>query len=116
MRSLTPFIVATCLSVTPVAAQETPPSTDEGMSLIERGARMLMEQLLGEVEPHMKDLKEGMDQAMTEMGPALRDLMAKIDDIRNYHPPEVLPNGDIIIRRKTPAELASPPAEGELDL
>ena len=42
--------------------------------------------------------------------------MAKIDDIRNYHPPEVLPNGDIIIRRKTPAELAAPPAEGEIDL
>ena len=116
MRNVTPFLVAACLAVTPVAAQETPPSTDEGMSLIERGARMLMEQFLGEVEPHMKDLKEGMDQAMTEMGPALRDLMAKIDDIRNYHPPEVLPNGDIIIRRKTPAELATPPEEGEIDL
>jgi hypothetical protein len=28
-----------------------------------------------------------------------------IGDLRNYHPPEKLPNGDIIIRRKTPAEI-----------
>ena len=38
------------------------------------------------------------------MGPALIELMAKIDDITAYYPPEILPNGDIIMRRKTPLE------------
>jgi hypothetical protein len=26
-----------------------------------------------------------------------------IGDVRNYHAPEMLPNGDIIIRRRVPA-------------
>ena len=33
------------------------------------------------------------------------EIMAMIDDLANYHAPERLPNGDIILRRKTPAEL-----------
>ena len=27
-----------------------------------------------------------------------------IEDLGQYHPPQVLPNGDIILRRKTPLE------------
>ncbi len=51
---------------------------------------------------------------MQEIGPALKDLEGKIDDLNAYYPPEVLPNGDIIIRRKVP--LAVPAPEGEVDL
>jgi hypothetical protein len=91
-------------------------SVDEGMSLIEQGTRLLLRSLLDEVEPVMKDLKDGMGTALAEMGPVLKDLIAKIDDIRNYDAPEVLPNGDIIMRRKTPPQRALPPAGPEIEL
>ena len=39
-----------------------------------------------------------------EMGPALEELAAKLGDLTAYHPPEVLENGDIIIRHKKPVE------------
>ena len=39
-------------------------------------------------------------------------LLALIDDLRNYHAPEKLENGDILIRRKTPAELQLEGLEG----
>ena len=41
--------------------------------------------------------------------------MAKVGDLSAYHAPEVLPNGDIIIRRKTPQE-TEPLPEGEIEL
>lgn len=39
---------------------------------------------------------------LEEMEPAINDLSALLDSLDAYHAPEVLPNGDIIIRRKTP--------------
>ncbi len=52
---------------------------------------------------------------MAEMEPAIDDLEGFIDNLNAYHPPEVLPNGDIIIRRKTPLERELE-EEGEIDL
>ena len=51
---------------------------------------------------------------MAEMEPALEDLQGFVDNLNAYHPPEVLPNGDIIIRRKTPEEMGDP--EGAVEL
>ena len=48
-----------------------------------------------------------------EMGPALLELEGKIIDLNAFHFPEVLPNGDIIIRRKVPL---LPLQDGETDL
>ncbi len=78
---------------------------DEGFSLLREGARILMESMLKEMEPAMRDMQEDFGAVLREMEPALRDLGGMIGDLRNYHPPEKLPNGDIIIRRKTPAEI-----------
>ncbi|HSG57127.1 MAG TPA: hypothetical protein VLA45_16880, partial [Paracoccaceae bacterium] len=60
------------------------------------------------------DMEPAMRQFVQEMGPALRDLIGKIDDLSTYHPPEMLPNGDIIMRKKTPEEMGRP--EGEIEL
>lgn len=74
----------------PVFAEETPEAEGdlsdmrEGFSLLEEGTRLLLRGLLSEMEP------------------ALRDLQGALRDLDAYHPPEVLPNGDIIIRRKEP--------------
>ena len=51
---------------------------------------------------------------MAEMEPALEDLQGFVDNLNAYHPPEILPNGDILIRRKTPEEMGAPEGETEL--
>jgi len=53
---------------------------------------------------------------VAEMGPALADILGQIEDISNYHPPEMLPNGDIIIRKKTPAEMVIPNEDEEIEI
>jgi len=86
---------------------------ESGSSLMERGAQLFLEGILKEVDPTVKDLQALLQQ----MGPALAELMGDIEDFSAYHPPEILPNGDIILRKKGP-DVAVPPAapEAEIDL
>lgn len=84
----------------PAAAQGPAPEGDgygEGLGLIEDGARLILRRLLADMEPMM------------------RDLATMIDDLGAYHPPERLPNGDIIIRRKVPL-VPLPPGGEETEL
>ena len=83
MKRIAPLMIAAVLAG-PVQAQND--ELSEGIDLLDEGARLLLRGLMNEMSPALKDLEQ-----------ALRDLSA-------YHPPEVLPNGDIIIRRKTPLE------------
>jgi hypothetical protein len=57
---------------------------------------------------------------MREMEPLMNDLRALIDDLNAYHAPEMLPNGDIILRRKIPfvpeEPAPGPEPEGEIEL
>ncbi len=108
------FVLVAALAV-PAGAEEP---EDNGSSLMERGAEMFLEGLLREIEPTLDDLQgmaEGIEPALREfvqeMGPAFADLLGRIDNLSNYHPPEMLPNGDIILRRKTPLEIV--PDDGE---
>jgi hypothetical protein len=97
-----------CLGLAlPAAAQEAgteggATDMDEGFSLLEEGTRLLLRGLMAEMEP------------------ALRELQGALQNLDAYHPPEVLPNGDILIRRKEPLEGAPTtpeiPGEGEVDL
>lgn len=96
------ILITFCLgTATPVLAQDTSPVPEkdmqEGMDLMSEGMELLLRGLMGEMEPAMRELREA------------------IDDLNAYHPPEVLPNGDIIIRRKVPLEV-DPPEDGEIDL
>ena len=112
-----PHIIATIAMLSlaaPVAAQdeavpEPPAETDEeeGLSRMERGARLLMEGMMREMEPAIEGLGElgPMFRSFArEMGPALAEIFEEVKDWSVYHPPEMLPNGDIIIRKKTPEE------------
>lgn len=91
------FAVALCLAAGPVAgpaaAQEG--DVEEGMNLLSEGTRLLLRGLLAEMEP------------------ALRELRGALDELNAYHPPEMLPNGDIIIRRKTPEEIEAARPDGK---
>jgi hypothetical protein len=105
----------------PAPAQET---EEEGRSLMEEGARLFWEGIRREMGPALEEFQDraqemepALRQFVEEMGPALRGLMDEVGDLSAYHAPEVLPNGDIIIRRKTPQELQDAPApDGEIEL
>lgn len=77
----------------------------EGLNLLEQGARRLFEGLIGEVAPQLDLMQREMERMAGELGPVLRDLVGMIDDLRNYEAPVRLPNGDIILRRKPGAPL-----------
>lgn len=112
--NLTFAIVLLCV---PATAQEQEPP-----SLMQRGAEMFFEGLRLEMAPALDDLQDLAEQAgpsllnfMTEMGPAFTDLLDQVEDWSRYSAPEILPNGDIIIRRK----LGTAPeesTEGEIDI
>ena len=79
----------------------------DGLSLMERGAQLFMEGILKEMEPAIDEfagLADQMGPALKnfaeEMGPRLGALMEQVEDWSVYEAPEMLPNGDIIIRRK----------------
>ena len=122
MRHFIATGVLIAFTALPVLAEEAP--ADEAPSLLERGAQMMLEGLLQEMEPALDDLQGLMDELqpqfrsfLQEMGPALTDLMAQIEDFTAYHPPEILPNGDIILRRKTPEEIeAEPESDGDIEI
>ncbi len=94
---------------------------DEGFSLMREGARLILRGLVSELEPALEEMQDFADEvepalrAFTEeMGPALARLMSLIDEIGYYQPPEILPNGDIIIRRRgdAPPYVAPAPEDG----
>jgi hypothetical protein len=84
-------IVSLCLT-SPAAAQD---EEAQGRDLMGEALRLFMKGLMAEMEP------------------ALDDLGDLLDNLDAYHPPEVLPNGDIIIRRKQPVEAEE---DGEVEL
>ncbi|MEM7090145.1 MAG: hypothetical protein AAF496_11265 [Pseudomonadota bacterium] len=93
---------------------------EAGQSLMEKGAEMFLEGLRREMEPTIDDLRGMVDQfgpAMhsffQQMGPALADLAGEIQDWSVYEAPELLPNGDIIIRKKPSEDRFDEPEQDE---
>lgn len=120
MKQIAASVFALSMSFSPAVAEEG------GLSLMERGAQLFFEGLMTEVEPTLRELEglaDDIEPALRsfaqEMGPALRDLMAKVEDWSAYEPPVILPNGDILLKRKqdapTPDALPAP-KEGEIDI
>lgn len=125
------IILAATLAATPLAATAENQTT-EGLSLMERGALMVLESLLEEAEPTISDFADTMQELgpqmrelaethgpqlrelLTEMGDDLLRFMDRVDDLAHYQAPEFLPNGDIILRRKPNAPSFEP--EGAVDL
>ncbi|MBY6055549.1 hypothetical protein KUV26_05230 [Leisingera daeponensis] len=90
----------------PLSAQEAE-EEGSGPSLMERGAELFWEGLRQEMAPALEDLQGMMEEIgpsmgafLAEMGPALADIAKEVEDWSAYELPEILPNGDIIIRKK----------------
>ena len=117
------IILSSCLAVAlsiPAAGQA---QEQDGFNLMEEGARLLFRGLMQEMEPALRELETlpgelepALRGLVENFGPSLGALLEQVEDFSKYHPPEILPNGDIIIRRKTVEELAIDPPEGAVDL
>ncbi|WP_371933258.1 hypothetical protein [Ruegeria discodermiae] len=123
MRMMLAIALTAGLAV-PVSAQE-----DQGRSLMDLGAELFLDGLRQEMEPTLQgllgladELGPSMLSFFEEMGPAFADMAQEVKDWSVYEMPEILPNGDIIIRRKpepgpdpkpeTPGQDAEPNLEG----
>lgn len=87
---------------------------------MQRGAEMFWKGLRDEMAPSLLELEELMSKIgpsmqgfLTEMGPALAEIAEKVEDWSRYEAPEILPNGDIIIRRKPDAPESVPSDQAE---
>lgn len=97
-----PLIAVSLFAVPATAQDSTIP-----LSPMERGAQLFLEGLLKEMAPAIREF-EGLADEMApalrrfteSMGPAMTNLLETVEDWSVYAPPEVLPNGDIIMRRK----------------
>ena len=109
MRHL--LILAMLAAPMPLAAQPQT-ETEEGLSLIERGIGIIARNLWSEFGPQLDELGNGMGGTLADLVPMLENLSALVDDLGNYHTPERLENGDILIRRH--ADAPPPPPLGDL--
>ncbi|WP_170573191.1 hypothetical protein [Ruegeria atlantica] len=115
MKHLFPICALSILVALPVHAEE-----DTGKSLMEQGAELFFEGLRQEMEPALEDLQglvsqfgPAMQSFFEEMGPALAEMAGEIEDWSAYEVPEMLPNGDIIIRKKPPQDQPETPEQPE---
>ena len=90
-------LFAALVLAAPAGAQE------EG--LFERGVELMMRGLMREMAPAIEDLETTMTL-----------LEGVIGRIERYEAPEMLPNGDIIIRRRRDPGPMIAPGDGEVEL
>ena len=109
LRRLLCLPVALTALILPLQAQEQSPEVAPP-SLMQRGLELFFEGLEEELSPGLQQLQEmaenfgpALQDFMLQMGPALADIASEVQDWSRYELPEVLPNGDIIIRRKPDA-------------
>lgn len=123
------LILALALCAPLAAAAEEPPKPEQpesgGPSLMEEGAKLFLRGLMTEMEPALDGMAEALEEArpwLEDLGPQLTDLVRLMGDIRHYEGPVMLPNGDILIRRRpdapplTPEGPRLPGPNGEIEL
>lgn len=113
---------ALLLLAAPAFAQDATPAPetgDDGFSLMEEGAKLVLRGLMSEMEPAIDEMGKALDEMGphleslgAEIGPKVRQLIAMIDDFKNYDAPVMLPNGDILIRRNAPLLPPANPVPG----
>ncbi|MFV0292485.1 MAG: hypothetical protein ACK5II_04415 [Paracoccus sp. (in: a-proteobacteria)] len=93
----------------PYAVPSSPETDNQGG---EQGLEGIMNQMFERMLPHLEGLGNELQATVNDFSPAFNELSGLVDDIANYHGPERLPNGDIILRRR--ADAPPPPSTEEL--
>ena len=98
------FAFALSVAASVVPAQDTP---SQGETLMEDGVDQFFEGLRENLSPMLDELQgfaaqvgPEMRRFLDEMGPALEAMIGDVRDWSHYEAPEMLENGDILIRRK----------------
>ena len=95
-------------------AEDNEPS---GLSLMGRGAKDFFDGMKQEMAPAIEGLSDlgskvspALRNFTAQMGPAFTELLNDVEDWSVYEPPQRMPNGDILIKRKPelPAQEAPP--------
>lgn len=120
MTRKTALVLAAGLAVFSTAAVAQERHDGDGRSLMEQGLSLFLEGLQEEMAPTLEGLQgvwdeigPGLQEFLTDMGPRLGEVFSQVEDWSQYHAPEMLPNGDIIMRRKTPEGVVPEREEGE---
>ncbi|MFV0358299.1 AAA+ family ATPase [Tropicimonas sp.] len=120
MIRIVPLSLAAALAIAPFSAtaqdEGAPSDMQDGFSLIDQGAKLLLRGLQQQVQPMMEEMATEMEPQLRAFAEQLMPLMQNfselVGDLDNYEAPERLPNGDIILRRKKPVDPEVPPEEG----
>lgn len=94
-------LVVSVFGAGPVLAQTVTPEPEPQrelpfVDLFERFLRNFM----SDVAPQMRELERG----FSELEPEIQTLLDRMRGMTQFHPPEILPNGDILIRRREPTQ------------
>ena len=112
MKHALPFALMLVFASPALAENQTPNDLSPNFG---EGANQLFGDLLNDLAPLFEGMEELGNDLGEEIGPLLDDLNSSIaegfEGLNAYHPPEFLPNGDIIIRRKQPGETAPTPED-----
>lgn len=94
------FAVALFLAAPGAPARAQSDDFSEGLGLFLDGLREGMDDTIRDLQDLAELAEPAMREFLREMGPALSDLADQVQDWTRYEPPVMLPNGDIVIRRK----------------
>ncbi|MEO8531599.1 MAG: hypothetical protein ABI459_10260 [Deltaproteobacteria bacterium] len=100
------FLIMIAMTL-PFSAAHAESDASHGADLVQEGMKLLFQSFADELAPALEEI----GPKLQELGPQFEMLRDKIGDFSAYELPEVLPNGDILIRKKQPA-----PEDGEIDL
>jgi hypothetical protein len=111
------------LAAHPVSAQQD----DGGSRLMEQGLQLFLDGLREEMSPALENMRKlaedygpAISSFLEEMGPAFGEMLDEVKDWSAYEAPEILPNGDIILRKKQVPEPEitpiDPPPQGQTDI
>lgn len=108
MKPLLIPILALGLGTTQLAqAQDVAPEApaDDRNTELQQGAELLSE--------GFGLIMRGLAQELQPLEESWAELIALLGDMTAYYPPEVLPNGDILIRKRPPAVPTAPEPDAE---
>ncbi len=96
---LAPLLVALAMAA-PAAAQDDTQNNTQNDSISDFKKRF--GKLSDNAQTLLEGWKEEIGPKLDEIGPALGEMIDRLGDMSAFHAPEVLENGDILIRRKQP--------------